>query len=60
MIAAIICKWFFIRDKEKLERPIKSSFKDLKRGHLGSVCLGSLLIGIIKVLRVGFRPFRVS
>ncbi|KAL7012094.1 hypothetical protein ACKWTF_014626 [Chironomus riparius] len=60
VVAAIICKWFFIRDKEKLERPIKSSFKDLKRGHLGSVCLGSLLIAIMKVLRVGFRPFRKS
>jgi hypothetical protein len=60
VVAAIICKWFFIRDKEKLEKPIKSSFKDLKRGHLGSACLGSLVIGIMKVLRIGFRPFRVS
>ncbi|KAL7012090.1 hypothetical protein ACKWTF_014622 [Chironomus riparius] len=51
VIAGTISRWYFTRDKTKIEAPIKQSFWHLMRYHLGSICLGSMLITIVKVMR---------
>lgn len=47
-----VSKWYFTRDKTKLDSPILSTFNDLVRFHLGSVCMGSMIITYIKILRM--------
>lgn len=45
-----ISKWYFARDKSKLNSPIKTTFKHLIRFHLGSVCLGAIILTIVRLL----------
>lgn len=52
IIASTISDWFFARTKSKLDSPIARGFSNLLRFHLGSVCLGSLLITLIRILRM--------
>lgn len=52
VIAGTICKWYFIRDKSKLNSPVWTTFYQLVRFHLGSVCLGSIIITLVKILRM--------
>lgn len=52
VIAGTICQWFFARTKNKLDSPIKRSFHYLLRIHIGSICLGSIFITIVKVIRM--------
>jgi solute carrier family 44 protein 1 (choline transporter-like protein) len=52
VVAGTVCKWYFIRDKTKLCAPIKSTFGNLLNYHLGSLCLGSMLITLVKILRI--------
>ncbi|XP_070508748.1 choline transporter-like protein 1 [Chironomus tepperi] len=51
VIAGTITRWYFTRDKSKVDRPIRQSFWHLMRYHLGSICMGSMLITIVKVMR---------
>ncbi|CAH1734111.1 unnamed protein product [Chironomus riparius] len=51
VIADTIVQWYFTPDKEKLGNPILTSFKNLLRYHLGSICLGASLITIVKVVK---------
>lgn len=60
VIAGAVSKWFFTRNKSKLGFPILISFGHLIRYHLGSVCLGSLLIAIIQFIRTIFKLVEVS
>ncbi|KAL7012087.1 hypothetical protein ACKWTF_014619 [Chironomus riparius] len=52
IIAGTVSKWYFSRDKSKLDSPICSSFRQLTRFHLGSICLGSMLITLVKILKM--------
>jgi solute carrier family 44 protein 1 (choline transporter-like protein) len=60
VIAGTISKWYFTRDKTKISQPILTSFKNLIYFHLGSVCLGSWIITIIKIIRIILRMLRSS
>ncbi|XP_070497920.1 choline transporter-like protein 1 [Chironomus tepperi] len=51
VIGGTVVKWYFTRDKSKLVSPMKKTFVHLTRFHLGSVCLGSILIMLVKVLK---------
>ncbi|CAG9810628.1 unnamed protein product [Chironomus riparius] len=51
IIAGTIVRWYFTRDKTKLHKPIKKSFSHLFKFHLGSVCLGAILITIVKIIK---------
>lgn len=52
VIAGTVCQWFFARTKSKLDSPIKRSFHYLLRLHIGSVCLGSIFITIVKIIKM--------
>ena len=52
VIGGTISKWYFTRDKTKLDSPIATTFNHLVRFHLGSVCLGSMVITLVKILNM--------
>ncbi|KAJ8976875.1 hypothetical protein NQ317_001199 [Molorchus minor] len=52
VIAGAVSKWYFTRDKKKLNSPVVNSAYNLARYHLGSVALGSFLIAIVQFARV--------
>ncbi|CAH1734113.1 unnamed protein product [Chironomus riparius] len=52
IIAGCVSKWFFSRDKTFLGSPISRTFGELLSYHLGSICLGSLLITIVKIIHM--------
>ncbi|XP_070497911.1 choline transporter-like protein 1 [Chironomus tepperi] len=52
VIAGTISKWYFARDKTKLDSPIMKTFHHLVFFHLGSVCLGSLIITVVKIIKM--------
>lgn len=52
VIAGTICKWYFTRNKSKLDSPVWTTFYQLIRFHLGSVCLGSIIITLVKIIRM--------
>lgn len=59
IIAGTVCQWFFSRSKTKLDSPIKRTFHNLVSLHIGSVCLGSIFITIVKVIRMLVDGFKV-
>lgn len=60
VIASTVCQWFFTRTKDKLDSPIQRAFSYLLRFHIGSVCLGSILITIMKIVRMIVNSIKVS
>jgi solute carrier family 44 protein 1 (choline transporter-like protein) len=52
VIAGTISKWYFTRDKTKLNAPVTTSFSNLVRFHLGSVCLGSMILTLVKIIKM--------
>lgn len=52
VIAGTVSKWFFACHKSKLEAPISKSFFNLLRFHVGTVCLGSMLLSTTRVFRI--------
>lgn len=52
IIAGTVSKWYFVRDKTKLSAPMKTTYYNLFWFHLGSICLGSWMITIIKIIRI--------
>lgn len=52
IIGSTVCQWFFTRSKDKLDSPIQRGFSHLFRFHIGSVCLGSILITLVKIIRM--------
>jgi solute carrier family 44 protein 1 (choline transporter-like protein) len=52
VIAGTISKWYFAHDKTKLNAPIQTTFSHLLNFHLGSVCLGSMVITLVKCLKM--------
>jgi solute carrier family 44 (choline transporter-like protein), member 1 len=59
VIASTVSQWFFTRTKSKLDSPISRAFSHLLNFHLGSVCLGSLLITLIKIIRMIVESLKV-
>jgi hypothetical protein len=59
IIAGTIVRWYFTRDKTKLEKPIKKSFSHLFKFHLGSVCFGAILITLVKLIKMAFTAIKV-
>lgn len=61
MLCGTITKWYFIRDKEKLEleKPVRTTYNYLTDFNLGSLCFGSIVIPVVKVARMILRPFKV-
>lgn len=55
IIAGAVTKWFFTRNKSELGCPIFASLGNLIRYYLGCVALGSLIMAIIKIIRLLFR-----
>ncbi|KAG4073667.1 hypothetical protein HA402_000891 [Bradysia odoriphaga] len=49
--ASTVSQWYFTRNKSLVRRPVCNAFSDLIIFHLGTICLGSLLLTLIKILR---------
>lgn len=60
VIASTVSQWYFTRDKTKLESPLKRAFGHLLNFHIGSICLGSLMITIVKIILGILRAMTVS
>lgn len=59
VIAGAVATWFFTRNKSSLDWPLWRSMGRLLRYHLGTVALGSLIIAVVKMLRLIFRLLEV-
>ncbi|XP_045581957.2 choline transporter-like protein 1 isoform X1 [Procambarus clarkii] len=51
-IAGAVAQWYFTRNKKELGWPIAESMHRMFRYHLGSIALGSLIIAIVKFIRL--------
>jgi solute carrier family 44 (choline transporter-like protein), member 1 len=60
IIACTVCQWYFTRTKSKLDSPISRSFSFLWQFHLGSVCLGALIMLAMRILRVIVEVVKVN
>lgn len=60
IIAGAVSKWFFTRNKSKLNLPVLKSFGHLIRYHLGSICFGSTIIALFQFFRVILKWIEVS
>lgn len=60
IIAGTVCQWFFKQKDVALKSPIKRSFAALLRFHLGSICIGSILITFVMVIQMILDPLAVS
>nr|XP_039251930.1 uncharacterized protein LOC120329385 [Styela clava] len=49
-----ISSWYFIKDKEDLDRPLRIGSSRLLRCHLGSAAAGGLLVGFLGWMRAPF------
>jgi solute carrier family 44 (choline transporter-like protein), member 1 len=59
VIASTVVQWFFTRTKSKLDAPISRAFSHLLNFHLGSVCLGAMLITLMKIIRTILEGIKV-
>jgi solute carrier family 44 (choline transporter-like protein), member 1 len=60
IIAGAVSKWFFTRNKSKLNLPIVTTFAHLIRYHLGSISFGSILIAAVQFVRAFLKWVEVS
>ncbi|XP_014474757.1 PREDICTED: choline transporter-like protein 1 [Dinoponera quadriceps] len=51
LVACAVARWFFTRDKKRLSFAVTRGFGYLVRYHLGTVAVGALLIGIVRLIR---------
>jgi hypothetical protein len=58
IISGTISKWYFARDKSKLFSPITNSFLNLVYFHLGSICLGAMIITLVKIIKMIVELFK--
>ncbi|RZB70342.1 Choline transpo domain containing protein, partial [Asbolus verrucosus] len=58
VISGAISTYYFSRDKSFLGSPIKTSFTNLIKHHLGSVALGSLILTISDILKALLKVLR--
>jgi hypothetical protein len=52
IIACTVSQWYFTRSKHHLDSPITRSFSILWQYHLGSICLGSIIMLAVKIIRI--------
>lgn len=52
VVAGTVSKWYFTRDKTKLNTPMLTTYGNLFWYHLGSICLGSWIITIVKTIKI--------
>ncbi|XP_045462810.1 choline transporter-like protein 1 isoform X2 [Harmonia axyridis] len=55
IISGAVSAWFFTRDKNYLDRPLRTSFMVFVKYHLGTVFLGSLIIAIVTFIKAILR-----
>ncbi|XP_044756921.1 choline transporter-like protein 1 [Coccinella septempunctata] len=55
IIAGAISAWFFTRNKNYLDSPLWTSFVNFIKFHLGTVLIGSLILTIVKIIRMILR-----
>ncbi|XP_045462807.1 choline transporter-like protein 1 [Harmonia axyridis] len=55
IISGAVSSWFFTRDKNYLDRPLRTSFMVFVKYHLGTVFLGSLIIAIVTFIKAILR-----
>lgn len=60
VISSTVSQWFFTRSKNKLNSPMKRAFSHLVKFHIGSVCLGSVVIAITKIVRTLVNHLKVK
>lgn len=60
IVAGTVSQWYFTRNKKTLDSPIRRSFSYLLRFHIGSVCFGSLLITLVRIIRIIIAFLKVS
>lgn len=60
VIAGAASKWFFSRVKSNLGFPLLESLRHLIRYHLGSISLGSLILAIIRMIKLFVSESEVS
>lgn len=51
IIAGTISKWFFSRVKNNVSCPMSTTFHNLCRYHIGSVCFGSFIVAVVKMIK---------
>ncbi|CAH1108167.1 unnamed protein product [Psylliodes chrysocephalus] len=51
VIAGAVAKWYWSKNKNNLESPIKESVSIVYKFHLGSIAFGSLVITLIAIIR---------
>jgi hypothetical protein len=60
IIASTVCQWYFVREKTELNKVTKRAFYHLLNFHIGTICIGSLSITIVKIVLGLFRLLNVS
>lgn len=60
IIASAVSQWYFTRDKSKLDSLQATGFSNLFKFHIGSICFGSYLIMIVKIVLGFLRGLAVS
>lgn len=60
IIASVVSQWYFTRDKSKLDSPQSKGFFHLFKFHIGSICFGSYLIMLVKIILGILRGLAVS
>lgn len=51
VVAGGVAQWFFTREKKRLSLPMMRSTGLLVRYHLGTVAFGSMVIGLVRLIR---------
>lgn len=60
IIASVISEWYYAPNKTKLDSPIKRAFSNLWKFHLGSICLGAIVLTVIQIVRAIQRGITVN
>jgi solute carrier family 44 (choline transporter-like protein), member 1 len=59
VIASTVTQWYFTHSKSKLNAPISRAFSHLLNFHIGSICLGSIVITIVRIVKMIFDGMKV-
>lgn len=49
-----VCSWYYTSDKEDMDKPMRIATTRLMKRHLGSVAIGSLVVGFLGWMRAPF------
>lgn len=59
VIASTVTQWYFTHSKSKLNAPISRAFSHLLNFHIGSICMGSMVITILRIIKMIFDSMKV-